>query len=518
MKKGLYKILIVLMSAALLGLLTIQVYWLREALISSRTQFDTSVYQAMNKTAEKVNQIENNTYYQKFSNIPGIFDQAKHEVSAGRVIEDSVSSTHIYVTRYELIRSKVPISNQYNDSLTLANLYKQERAVRINKDSGTNISVENFDVDFENTFRNSTYSLERFAKIDAGNKPISKRISISKLDSIYQTELKNLGINTKTKIAVLDKNNQQVLMQSNGYINNKTNFSVPLFKDSDDRPSFYFSTYFPERSASIMGPLIPIAALTILFTLIIIAAFGLAIYYMQMQRKISQVKTDFINNMTHELKTPISTISLATDALKNDKIISDPSKIKHYSALIKQENKRMNQQIEMVLRMSRLEKNEIDIKTEPTQMHSLISQTVEPMRLIVEQERNGTVIEEYLATEFIVDVDPFHFGNIFLNIIENANKYSPNQPNITIKTYNQNNNFIVEVKDQGLGMDKLVLKRIFEKFYRAEAGNIHNVKGQGLGLAYVKKIVELHHGSVWAESEKGKGSSFYIQLPLHHKK
>lgn len=263
----------------------------------------------------------------------------------------------------------------------------------------------------------------------------------------------------------------------------------------------------------IFGDLIPIVSLTFILTMIIVTVFALAIYYMQMQRRISEIKTDFINNMTHEFKTPIATINIASDALKNDKISSDAEKVKYYADLIKQENKRMNSHVEMVLRMAKLERNQMDLNIEEVNLNGIVQKSIEPIRFIVE-ERNGTVFEEYKADKVFVNGDPFHLENIIINVLDNARKYSTGKPEIYVKTYNADNYFVIEIKDKGIGMSQNVLKKIFEQFYREETGNIHNVKGHGLGLAYVKKIVQLHGGEVIVESLPAKGSTFYIKIPL----
>lgn len=269
-----------------------------------------------------------------------------------------------------------------------------------------------------------------------------------------------------------------------------------------------------EKKKSIFSTISALFAVTILFTLIILGIYAASIFFMLRQRQISQMKTDFMNNMTHEFKTPLATIGVATDALKSRIVSGDPDKVKHYANLIKQENKRMNNQVEMVLRMSKLERNEIHLDTQRVHINDLVRDSVDSIRLIVEN-RNGTIFENYKAQKDELSVDSFHLGNIILNVLENANKYSQENPQIAVETYNVNDNYVIKIADNGIGMNKQVLVKIFDKFYREETGNIHNVKGHGLGLAYVKHIVELHGGEVDVESEKGKGSTFYIKLPLN---
>jgi two-component system phosphate regulon sensor histidine kinase PhoR len=234
---------------------------------------------------------------------------------------------------------------------------------------------------------------------------------------------------------------------------------------------------------------------------------------MMRQKKLAEVKTDFINNMSHEFKTPLATISVATDSLANDKIATNPEKVKYYSELIKQENLRMKKQVENVLNMSKLERNEVKLFLKETNVRELIRRTAESFSLIVKQ-RNGTLREEFNATNYTFKIDEFHISNMLVNLLDNANKYSPETPEISIKTRNEGHLYVIEVSDKGMGMETQNKTKIFEKFFREETGNIHNVKGQGLGLSYVKKIVELHKGQIIVDSQKGKGSTFTIKLPM----
>jgi len=502
------------MSIALIGLVIIQMYWSKKVFTSHTEEFNGRVYQALNATVDRVNQEELQTYYQKFEDVHSDFKSStdKPQVISSQMVQDSAGTTYLYLTRYVMERSAIPLSDEYSDSLTRANLYSQEKIVKINKDSGTSF-IQNFSLNTEENFKNSTYTLERLARLDAGNRPIDKRVDIEFIDSVFVRELRIRGVQSHPQLALLKPDSALTNVRSEEFNLKDKEYTIPIFYDKDDRPQFLITTYFPDKQLSILGPIIPIVMLTIIFTLIIVSVFSLAIYYMQHQRKISEVKTDFINNMTHEFKTPIATINIASDALKNEKVINDNEKIKYYADLIKQENKRMNSQVEMVLRMAKLERNQMDINPQEVNLNDLVKKSVATMRFIVDN-RNGTIFEDYQASRSIVEGDPFHLENTINNILDNARKYSKDQPKIFVKTYNEDGFVIVEVKDEGIGMSKSVLKKIFEQFYREETGNVHNVKGHGLGLAYVRKITELHKGRVYAESELGKGSTFYIKLPL----
>jgi two-component system phosphate regulon sensor histidine kinase PhoR len=256
-----------------------------------------------------------------------------------------------------------------------------------------------------------------------------------------------------------------------------------------------------------------ITLLSIIFTLIIIIAYTCALNQLIRQRHISEIKSDFINNMTHEFKTPIATINLALDAIRNPKIIEDKEKVLKYLQMIKDENKRMHAQVENVLRISKLEKKELDISKEPTNIQEVIDDAVEHVSLILD-DRQGTITKHFNAVRTSVLLNEVHFINVIVNILENAIKYSPNIPKIEIFTENVKDFLVIKVKDNGIGMSKIAQKRVFEKFYREHTGDLHDVKGHGLGLAYVKRIIDDHNGQIFVESEKGKGSTFIIKIPL----
>ena len=252
---------------------------------------------------------------------------------------------------------------------------------------------------------------------------------------------------------------------------------------------------------------------SIVFTSIIILAFAITVRTLFNQKKLSEIKSDFINNMTHELKTPLATISLAIDALTNEKVIHDADKIKIYSSMIKEENKRMNKQVEKILQAARLEKEEIKLNLQKLDAHQAINKVADNLALQI-QEKNGTLKLKLNATDPTIEADEVHFSNIIFNLLDNAMKYSNDSPHIEVETQSTvNGMLLIKIKDNGIGMDKETQSRIFERFYRAHTGNLHNVKGFGLGLSYVKAIVDAHDGKIKVESAPGKGSTFTVTLP-----
>ncbi len=256
-------------------------------------------------------------------------------------------------------------------------------------------------------------------------------------------------------------------------------------------------------------------AMAIFFTVVIIAAFYLTVYTMLRQKKLGEIKNDFINNMTHEFKTPIATISLAVDAMKNEKVLQSREKMSYFSSIIKEENQRMNRQVETILKASQLEKQEVNLNLQPINVNKVIKDVIDTFALQL-QEKQGRAEVTLDAENDEINADEVHFSNLINNLVDNAVKYSKENTPIFIKisTSSNDKSLFLKVEDNGIGMSKETVKRVFERFYRAHTGNLHNVKGFGLGLSYVKTMVQAHGGEIKVESTLGKGSIFTIQLPL----
>jgi two-component system, OmpR family, phosphate regulon sensor histidine kinase PhoR len=263
----------------------------------------------------------------------------------------------------------------------------------------------------------------------------------------------------------------------------------------------------PSLSGLILGALV--------FTAIMITTFYITVRTMLKQKKLSEIKSDFINNMTHEFKTPIATISLAVDALKTEKVKNDPEKMGYFANIIKEENKRMNKQVETILQAAQLDKEELQLNIKKIHAHDIITQNLNQVKLNL-QETNGKLEVNLRANNDLIKADEVHFNNLVRNLIDNALKYcKPDVPvQIILTTSSIGRMFRLDIEDNGIGMSRETLARIFEKFYRAHTGNVHNVKGFGLGLTYVKAIVDAHNGKIKVDSQQGKGSVFTIELPL----
>jgi two-component system phosphate regulon sensor histidine kinase PhoR len=286
-----------------------------------------------------------------------------------------------------------------------------------------------------------------------------------------------------------------------------------LFNEGIVKQDVVLSLVFPQKGNYILGNMAWILGGSMLFSLIILATFAMSLYFIIRQKKISEMKSDFINNMTHEFKTPIATISLAADTITNPKVINDEPGIRHFIGMIKKENSRMNKQVETLLQIASLDKKEMDFEFDHVSMHSIIERAVETIGIQITQKQ-GTLSLELEAENPVVYGDVQHLTNLIHNLLDNANKYSAENPQIKLSTINVEKGIKISVEDKGIGMTKAVQSKIFEKFYRQATGNIHNVKGFGLGLSYVKAIVEAHKGSISVTSEPGIGSRFDIYLPF----
>jgi two-component system phosphate regulon sensor histidine kinase PhoR len=298
-----------------------------------------------------------------------------------------------------------------------------------------------------------------------------------------------------------------------------TNIAIPL-QSSSSLPlenigkEEFLVVIVPHQGAIIFKEIIWFILGTILFTLIITTAFFLTIRALLRQKKLSEIKSDFINNMTHEFKTPLATISLAVDALKNEKVIGDKEKMDYFTGIIKEENKRMNKQVETILQAALLDKQKIQLNLIKTSAHKLIESAINNIRLPL-QEKNGQIEIHLDASQDTIKADEVHFTNMINNLLDNAVKYSK-QEGLIIKIFTQlyKDSLQIRIEDNGIGMSKETLSRIFEKFYRAHTGNIHDVKGFGLGLSYVKAMTTAHKGTISAESTLGKGTTFVINIPV----
>ncbi len=305
-----------------------------------------------------------------------------------------------------------------------------------------------------------------------------------------------------TLIVSTSTDNQELLSEK---------YKTEVFPDDIFTKNLFLLISFPEKTSHIYSKVYLLVIGSLIFTIIILLTFGSTLYYIIKQKKLSEIKSDFINNMTHEFKTPIATIGLAADALESPKVMGVKESTVYYLKIIRQENKRMNNQVERVLQMALIEKGKLQIDLQETDIHSIINNCIEAA-LFTAKKNKGKISSSLRATCSMSNIDEIHFANVMNNLLDNAVKYTKNPPDIIVETYNQQNLLCIRVSDNGVGMSKEVQSHIFDKFYRKPMGNIHNIKGFGLGLSYVKAVIEAHNGSISVTSEPDNGSTFIIKL------
>ncbi|MBF4491414.1 HAMP domain-containing histidine kinase [Flavobacterium sp. JLP] len=526
MNKLFFRILVLLMSLSLIGIILVQVFWFNSSFKNNDEQFKYHVTQVIGNVADKLEQQEEYSFYDKYNRLRD---------STGKIPKKEDLLEVLYVqrntkTNKTIVYSNTLTSEDYDISGSLFNKkFSSDRFKNFSSKRVTEVYNNNNGIDNNALGQNiiPDLKIEKSGSLDVLNKvqmeisikdaadalPLEERISKDKLQSLLKKELQEYGVKTKFEFGVLNSGLPTKVKSDGFHYDKDLSYHIPIYTDNEGSSRYELYITFPNKKKFLLSELLSITILSIVFTLIIIVAYTSALNQLLRQKHISEIKTDFINNMTHEFKTPIATINLALDAIKNPKIIEDKEKVFRYLQMIRDENKRMHAQVENVLRISKLEKRELDISKEPTAIHDIIDDAIEHVNLILE-DRHGTVVKHLNASRTTCLINEVHFTNVLVNILENAIKYSPDVPEIEIFTENVKDMILIKVKDNGLGMSKVAQKRVFEKFYREHTGDLHNVKGHGLGLAYVKRIVEDHNGQVYVESEKGKGSTFIIKIPL----
>jgi two-component system, OmpR family, phosphate regulon sensor histidine kinase PhoR len=516
MNKRVIIVLSVIMGIAILLLIGLQLYWLKNALKDKEKQFDQVVLQALLEMSAKIE------HQETYKLISGEVDSQTSDSGKNNTYSSS-SDTAVRVTYSDStisFKQDLVIKNHESGKIS-ANITLNATANHVLNDSS---SKDEGSPDKESLAKSQKYKeqlVEKQKYIDevllrmfSGTPDIEKRITPDELEAILNESLLDYGIDLKYEYAV-SKWSTILAYQSKNFHPEKISsvYRVRLFPNDYEAQDNYLHVYFPERKNYIIKSLGFMGISSALLTFFIVFAFALTLYVIFKQKKISEMKSDFVSNMTHELKTPISTISLASQML-GDKSIPDSSKnLNRISDIISQESKRLGTQVEKVLQMAAIDKGNFSLKLKEIDIHNLIESVAGNFILQVEN-RGGLLIPSLHADNYLVMADSMHLTNVITNLLDNAVKYSDKVPEIYIETFNHDNYIDVVVKDNGMGISKNNQKRIFDQFYRVPTGNVHNVKGFGLGLNYVKKIVEVHKGTVSVESELGTGSRFTISLPL----
>jgi len=353
----------------------------------------------------------------------------------------------------------------------------------------------------------------------AGDEPDKNRLDSVLIDSVLKTALTEADIDLDYAYAVKDNINDSIyFVNQSEYINEleQSEFKKRLYPYDLLTSEIDLMLYFPNRDVYLWRQISPVVVSTIIFMLIIVFCFAYTIRTILIQRRNANLMIDFVNNMTHEFKTPISTVALACEAIMRPDMISNNEKVTRYSKMIRDENLRMRRQADKILQMAALEESDFELKFSQVDIHEITTEAVGNIHLQIEN-RGGEITFTPDATNFTINADRVHLSNIIFNLLDNAIKYSQDKPTITISTQNEGDRIVIRVTDKGIGIRDEDIKNVFKKYYRVSTGNVHDVKGFGLGLSYVKLMVEAHDGTIYIISKFGVGTTVEIYFPLTEK-
>ena len=525
MSRGTIRLITMLMGLSMIGLVGFQLYWINSALKINEERFKQDVHQALNNVVSKLEQQE--ALFTISNSFETTFDLSEL---------DSLSfDTLTLIDRIPKIKLSSKSDSTHEDHSNLQVTVEQEgfrldfeqenivkaRSTSDNDEQKLALEIKKIQQKADSIKeRNKLESKSEMVTIIldellTGKRRMENRFQPQQLDSLLRMEFMNKGINLPFQYGVSDHTLDSLIFASAVPPAPllQSDLRVTLFPNDIIGNHNFLMVFFPSQQEYLIGKIWLPLAMAALLILIVIACFAYAIFTILRQKKLSTIKNDFINNMTHEFKTPISTISLATEALQDRTMVKDDDRVDRYLKIIDVENHRLSRQVEKVLQIASLEKEDFKLKIEEVDVHKTIEKALENILLQVEK-KGGNITTDFKATSQIIPADEHHLTNIIYNLLDNANKYSDKPPVINITTDDAPGRGIwIRIIDNGIGMTKEVINRIFDKFYRKPTGNLHDVKGFGLGLAYVKALIEAHGGDINVKSASGKGSVFEIYLP-----
>ena len=512
------------MIISILGIVILQGYWIFSAWNDKEKEFSLAVQQSLMMVADEIQERELSDYIAAYENLLDSLETPDNESFANVFLfldEDKTNNLISYYT-YGILEEDYKITPYLDPTLgdtieTLTDVKQVKNTTIINKNDVFN-RENNIATSIEkiSTIRRMNIANQRIRstfKNYIANTPIHKRLNVNELDYVLKREFDAKMIVTPYEFGIYD-NGLATKIKSNNYSEKQKGYrySIPIFQDDDSIRNYELLISFPEKDQYVFSSILTIGGLTLFLTLFIVLVSSSALYQIIQQKKISEIKTDFINNMSHEFKTPIATINLALDAISNPKIIETPTKVFKYVKMIREENSRMLSQVENVLRISQLERSNQPIQKTIVDTHKIIVDAVSHIQLIL-KDKSGDLKMHLNAEQTLISGNKSHLTNVVVNLLDNAVKYCDQIPKVMVDTFNEDNSFIIKIKDNGIGMTSVEQKRIFDKFFRAASGDIHNVKGHGLGLAYVKKIIDIHNGEIKLKSKKDFGTIFTIRIP-----
>ncbi|MGN0069202.1 MAG: sensor histidine kinase [Prevotella sp.] len=516
MKQRTIWIIAVIMGFSFLALLFLQLKYIREMADMTKKQFDESVNRALYQASRNLELNETLRFLEK--------DVNETERRAFR--RDSVG------TRSGRPDGSIQQSHQYSVTGKDGTIYSsfELKTITIKPSQMSKAVILHND---KNSLSEASKSLQEILKkryvyqkalldevvytilYSASEKPLKERINFKLLDQDLKAELMNNGINIPYHFTVSTQDGREVYRCSDFTEEGEDyTYSQVLFRNDPQSKMGVVRIHFPDMSAYIFSS-VRFMVPSVVFTIVLLVTFIFTIIIIFRQKRYTEIKNDFINNMTHELKTPIASISLAAQMLNDEAVTKSPSMLKHLGGVINDESKRLRFLVEKVLQMSMFDRKKAVFKKKELDLNEMVESIANSFTLRVEHT-GGKIHTEIEAVESAIYVDDVHFQNVINNLLDNAVKYrKPEQPiNIFLHTWNDNEHLYLSIRDTGQGIKRENLKKIFDKFYRVHTGNVHDVKGFGLGLAYVKKIVNLHNGDISVESELGKGTKFTIKLPI----
>ncbi|MGY0426208.1 MAG: sensor histidine kinase, partial [Polaribacter sp.] len=430
-------LIVVLMSISLIGIIAVQLYWINNALESKKEQFKNDVQKSLGSAAERINDKEEILFENRIERLikeKGLADNAQIKNFLIQEIDTTTKQKFTYGTTFLEENFKLPTDFLDNDSIIFKRITGKQDFSKIKLTKGVDNIFTSKD-EKKYTLIKKYHNIDKiqiseYFKTYIATKPINQRVSNNELNNTIKEELSKRNINLNFKYGVYTQEGLATKLKSGYYtINKKDSYPYPLFNDVNNNPEYMLYVTFPNKNKHILTGISSILLLSLFFIFIIIIAFSSSLYQLIRQKKISEIKTDFINNMTHEFKTPIATINLALDSIKNPKILGNDAKVLRYVQMIRDENKRMHTQVENVLRISRLEKNQIDLSKEVIDIQDVIEDAITHVSLLI-KDRNGKITTHFKSVISELNGNEFHLTNIIVNVLENALKYSEGEPEI----------------------------------------------------------------------------------------
>jgi two-component system phosphate regulon sensor histidine kinase PhoR len=510
-KKMIY-LLIIVMSIVLTLLIIVQTRIINNASKIKEEQFGQLVKRCLMRVAARLEEEESIQFLLSEQNYNYPDSEEFDQPESGKINQKQINFS---VNFTQDPSGKVLAQTSVHESDTIIDLSKN-KGFHKKLDELSDIEQQQL---FESFNNRDVYNRNLQYQLMLANKPIEQRINDQLLKAILHEEFSMNGIDLDYEYVVKSYNQgvEKIILSSPNYKNNPRNeHQTPLFSNDlgSQRPN-YLKVYFPHTQQKFLGSISYMVYPTFILVALIIGIFAYTIWIIFKQKKLSIIKNDFINNMTHELKTPISTISLASQMLLDNSVNATPSVIERISGVIYAESNRLSLQVEKVLQMAIFNEGRLKMKFKNFEMHEVITTVVQNFEIRVHSD-NGQITFLKNAVNDTIYGDQVHITNVLFNLLDNAVKYSKEKPIIEVATENQKNKFVVSVKDNGIGIAKEHQKLVFERFYRVPTGNVHDVKGFGLGLHYVYKIIEAHNGTIEIESALNKGTKFIIYFPINN--